>query len=77
MNLKCCKIDGIPINLKCCKILGIPINLNCCKIVGIPINLLTLSSPQTKTDTFVNSADPDETARLIRIYTICLSFSFD
>ena len=32
-------------------------------------NVLTFSSMLTSTDTFANSADPDD--RLIRIYTVC------
>ena len=39
-------------------------------------NVLILSARQTETDTFTNSADPDETARmsrLISIYTVCHS----
>ena len=35
------------------------------------MEILILSSRQTKTDTCINSVDPDETARLIWIYTVC------
>ena len=38
---------------------------------------LTLSARETKTNDYLNSADPDErllTSRLIRIYTACYSF---
>ena len=32
---------------------------------------LTLTSLKTNTDTFINSADPDETSRLLRIHIVC------
>ena len=35
--------------------------------------LVKLSVEQTKTNSCINSVDPDETSRLIRIYTVCLS----
>ena len=35
--------------------------------------LLSLSTLQANTDVYANSVDPDETSRLIRIYTVCHS----
>ena len=46
------------------------------KVTEIGTFMLTLSSLQTNTDTFANSADSDKitlTSRLIWIYTVCLS----
>ena len=40
------------------------------KHIEFKFSPLTLSSLQTDTSTFVNSADPDQTSSLIRIYTV-------